>query len=147
MALLTEERKFNWRRNKNSNHSPMGINGDCLLFLINLSDSVSFSASVIHCELNCWAVGAILPLLEELPLRTPLLSFDFTVWSSPRSILYLNIHETNYASGAVTSFLIVLTHWRQKFCHVFQAENILRSVQSLRLDIFYIKTRNVCLQN
>lgn len=38
----------------------MGINGDCLLFRINLSFSVSFSASVIHSELNCWAVGAIL---------------------------------------------------------------------------------------
>lgn len=38
----------------------MGINGDCLLFRINLSFSVSFSASVIHSELNCCAVGAIL---------------------------------------------------------------------------------------
>ena len=40
-------------------HSPMGINGDCLLFLRNLSSSASFSASVINSALNCWTVGAI----------------------------------------------------------------------------------------
>lgn len=100
----------------------MGINGDCLLFRINLSFSVSFSASVIHSELNCCAVGAIL-LYFLLASRTNLireLTFAFA------QMLFASLLK--YSDYAMSSWrqAIVLLLWRHMFESRFLPELLKR---------------------
>ena len=98
----------------------MGINGDCLLFRISLSVSVSFSASVIHCELNCCAVGSILVSFLSVKNNLDPLSFAFgqMVFTSPlKYVAYaMSSWRQRHCSTTLTSYLrvTILPEWLKR---------------------------------
>ena len=109
----------------------MGINGDCLLFRISLSFSVSFSASVIHSELNCCAVGAIL-VSFLLASRTNLIR---VVWTSAfAQMLFgspLKYSEIMQCRHDVTA--IVLRLWR----HIFESRFLPELLKRKPIPLFW----------
>ena len=97
-------------------HSPMGINGDCLLFLRNLSSSASFSASVINSALNCWTVGAIFFLDNSISENFQ----TYTTLFSPSNLSELHVMRALiYNPYYATWFWRHIDIWRLE-CHDFR---------------------------